>query len=82
MAGLSLAMPTPFTVQWYLTPELRLALAAGIVGSMPWLPALTRRGEPSWTLGLVSTAALTALLAASVMQMAARTYNPFIYFRF
>ena len=48
----------------------------------PWLPALTRDREPSWTIGLVSTAALVALLAASIMQMAARTYNPFIYFRF
>ena len=30
----------------------------------------------------LSTAALLALLVASIMQMAARTYNPFIYFRF
>jgi alginate O-acetyltransferase complex protein AlgI len=82
LAGLSLAMPTPFTVQWYLTPELWLALAAGVIGSMPWIPALARDREPSWTFGLASTAALVALLAACVMQMAARTYNPFIYFRF
>jgi alginate O-acetyltransferase complex protein AlgI len=82
MAGLSPAMPTPFSVQWYLTPELWLALSAGVVGSMPWVPAIAREREPSWTLGLVSTAALVALLGASVMQMAARTYNPFIYFRF
>jgi alginate O-acetyltransferase complex protein AlgI len=82
MAGLGLAMPTTFAVQWYLTPELGLALAAGVIGSMPWLPALAREREQSWTLGLVSTAALVALLTASVMQMAARTYNPFIYFRF
>lgn len=32
MAGFSPAIPTPFTVQWYLTPELRLALAAGVLG--------------------------------------------------
>jgi alginate O-acetyltransferase complex protein AlgI len=82
LAGLSLAMPTPFTVQWYLTPELWLALAAGVIGSMPWIPALARDREPSWTFGFASTAALVALLAACVMQMAARTYNPFIYFRF
>lgn len=82
MAGLSPAVPTPFTVQWYLTPELWLALAAGVVGSMPWVPALARDRESSWTLDLASTAALVALLAASIMQMAARTYNPFIYFRF
>jgi uncharacterized membrane-anchored protein len=29
-----------------------------------------------------ATAALAALLVASIMQIAARTYNPFIYFRF
>jgi hypothetical protein len=31
---------------------------------------------------LVSTGALMMLLVASMMQIAARTYNPFIYFRF
>ncbi len=55
MAGLGLAMPTTFAVQWYLTPELLLALAAGVIGSMPWVPALAREREQSWTLGLVST---------------------------
>jgi hypothetical protein len=30
----------------------------------------------------VAHAALLVLLAASVMLIAARTYNPFIYFRF
>jgi hypothetical protein len=53
-----------------------------VIGSVPWIPALARDREPSWTFGLASTAALVALLAACVMQMAARTYNPFIYFRF
>jgi hypothetical protein len=33
-------------------------------------------------LTVVGHAALTLLLAASIMQVAARTYNPFIYFRF
>jgi hypothetical protein len=32
--------------------------------------------------GLLSTAMLMALLVASIVQVAARTYNPFIYFRF
>ncbi len=82
MAGASLAIPTPFSVQFYLTPELWLALAAGVIGSMPWVPALAREHESSWTLQLAGTAALVLLLGASIMQMAARTYNPFIYFRF
>jgi alginate O-acetyltransferase complex protein AlgI len=88
MAGLSAAAPTPYTVQWYLTPELWLALAAGAIGSTPWVPALARRlshVEPphfDWPVSLLSTTALVALLVASIMSMAARTYNPFIYFRF
>ena len=88
MAGLSAAAPTPYTVQWYLTPELWLALAAGAIGSTPWVPSLSRRlsrVEPphfDWRVSLLSTTALVALLVASIMSMAARTYNPFIYFRF
>jgi len=30
----------------------------------------------------VGSATLAALLVASIMNVAARTYNPFIYFRF
>jgi alginate O-acetyltransferase complex protein AlgI len=93
MIGLSAALPTPYTVAWYLTPELWLALVAGAIGSMPVVPALAERldrarseaSRPRLAFGLADaagTAALAALLVASVMQMAARTYNPFIYFRF
>jgi hypothetical protein len=93
MAGLGAALPTPYTVAWYLTPELRLALAAGVIGSMPLVPALAARLERARTAATrprfafavadaVGTAALVALLVASVMQMAARAYNPFIYYRF
>ena len=84
-----MAAPTPYTVWWYLTPELWLALAAGAIGSTPWVPALAARLATRRTaaprhgrVGLLSTATLMALLVASIMQMAARTYNPFIYFRF
>jgi alginate O-acetyltransferase complex protein AlgI len=92
LVGLSPAAPVPFAVAWFLTPELWLALAAGAIGSTPWLPSVgahlerlfERRGRPAieWTVGFASTASLVALLVASIMQMAARTYNPFIYFRF
>ena len=88
MAGLTVAAPTPYTVGWYLTPELWLALIAGAIGSTPWVPALrahwstTERPDGSWRLQLVSTTMLIALLFASILQVAARTYNPFIYFRF
>ena len=40
--------------------------------------ALTLR----WHESIAALLALTTLLAASLMQSAARSYNPFIYFRF
>jgi alginate O-acetyltransferase complex protein AlgI len=84
LAGLTTAAPTPYTVAWYLTPELWLALGAGVLGSAPWVPALAARLEHTntWSVPLLSTAALMALLVLSIMSMAALTYNPFIYFRF
>jgi alginate O-acetyltransferase complex protein AlgI len=88
MAGLTTASPTPYSVWWYLTPELWLALVAGAIGSTPWVPELAARfsradnDTESWRLQAVSTMALVALLAASILSVAARTYNPFIYFRF
>jgi len=82
LAGLTTAAPTMYTVQWYLTPELWLALAAGAIGSAPWVPIIAARPDRARRFALASTAALAMLLIASIMQMAARTYNPFIYFRF
>jgi alginate O-acetyltransferase complex protein AlgI len=92
MAGLGPAQPTAYTVAWYLTPELWLALAAGLIGSTPIVHALgrwrDRWGEAGQRLALASglgalgTATLMLLLVASMMQIAARSYNPFIYFRF
>ena len=84
MAGWTTAAPTPYTVGWYLTPELWMALAAGALGSAPWVPALAARLEHAntWSVPLLNTAALMALLVLSIMSVAARTYNPFIYFRF
>ena len=84
LAGLTEAAPTPYSVAWYLTPELWLALAAGAIGSAPWVPALAARIDDGhgWRVPLLNTTALLALLVLSIMSMAARTYNPFIYFRF
>ncbi len=102
MAGASPAAPTPYAVTWYLTPELWLALTAGIIASAPVVsatkrwplaqafgPALGQLDQPAasrtryatvWN--LAATAALGMLLVAAITQIAARTYNPFIYFRF
>jgi alginate O-acetyltransferase complex protein AlgI len=88
MAGATAVAPTPYTVWWYLTPELWLALAAGALGSTPWVPALAarlarvKRPQFAFSLRLLTTASVIALLVASIMSVSARTYNPFIYFRF
>jgi alginate O-acetyltransferase complex protein AlgI len=85
LVGLSPALPAPLTVRWFLSNDVLLAIAAGIVGSTPWLPALASRHEPSRTespLTLAGALALTAVFVLSIMHVAARSYNPFIYFRF
>ncbi|MEE8467511.1 MAG: hypothetical protein V3T22_03605 [Planctomycetota bacterium] len=67
---------------------LALAIVAGLVGSAPWLPrALAWRADLQTArarlalegLGLVGLAAIFLL---SSMELAAGTFNPFIYFRF
>jgi len=92
MAGARATTPSIYTIGWYLTPELWIALVAGAIGSMPVVPALAqwrdrvveRRRDTavaSWAMSL-NTAAIMALLVTSLMNIAARPYNPFIYFRF
>lgn len=88
MAGLGSAEATPFLATWYLTPELYLALIVGSVGSLPVGPRLTawrarcQQRAASWGIAAASVAVTVLILVASVVQIAARTYNPFIYFRF
>jgi alginate O-acetyltransferase complex protein AlgI len=90
MVGARIATPGIYTLSWYLTPDVSIALVAGAIGSTPIVPALAawqgRVAQAGQRLALAlppaSTAALAALLLASIMQIAARTYNPFIYFRF
>ena len=87
MAGLSPAGPTAFAPSYYLTPELVLALLAGAIGSTPiWLTLdrwRTRRSAaPAWMFDAAALAALSLILAAAILQVAAGSYSPFIYFRF
>jgi alginate O-acetyltransferase complex protein AlgI len=90
LAGARAMTPGAYTLGWYLTPDLVIALIAGALGSTPIVPALAAwrdraaEGGRRLALALVPayTAALALLLVASIMQIAARTYNPFIYFRF
>ena len=92
MTGLGHAEPTIYDVTWYLTPEVVVAMIAGAIAATPIAPMLgkalsTDGGEAAsvrfaWLPSAAMTAGLFVLLAASVMLSAARTYNPFIYFRF
>ena len=79
----------------YLTPEVWIALSAGVLFSTPVLTWLKDRGQKyvlqtgtRWGNALALTGwvaescAVVALLALSAAWLASGTYNPFIYFRF
>jgi hypothetical protein len=69
-----------------------IALLAGVIGSMPVGPTLdrwrarlldgTQGSLTSRGLAAASAGVVAAVLVAAIVQIAARTYNPFIYFRF
>jgi alginate O-acetyltransferase complex protein AlgI len=90
MAGFAARVPTAYSPSWYLTPEVLVAMAAGIVGSMPIAPLLSRWRDSgrdampgqalAWDVAAVAT--LATMFVGSIAQLAAGTYNPFIYFRF
>ena len=84
-------MPATYAPAWYWNTEVLLAFIAGVIGATPVMPALAQRlarasDERDQHTGLAgSMAAIVALLtifSASLMLSAARSYNPFIYFRF
>jgi alginate O-acetyltransferase complex protein AlgI len=88
LAGRPPALPTPYTLSFYLTSEVWLAIVAGVIGSMPWVSSMAEwfvmapRPERDRFVRVISATALAAMLFASILNVAARTYNPFIYFRF
>ena len=92
MGGAAGASPAVYAPAWFWTTDVLLAIAAGAVGSTPVIQALAQRlaspAESSraltlrWHGSIAALLALTTLLAASLMLSAARSYNPFIYFRF
>jgi alginate O-acetyltransferase complex protein AlgI len=92
MAGLSGAGSAPRPVAPYLDIELTLVLVAAVVCAVPWTPAALRvsRRVDEWVPAMTDSAlwqaprvvVLSALLTASLMSLAAGSYNPFIYFRF
>jgi alginate O-acetyltransferase complex protein AlgI len=88
MFGLGHGEMPALRLSWYLTPEVRLAMLAGFVGSAPVIPWLRARSEgamQTWVSTATyaaGTAALLLVFGATLVQVAAGTYNPFIYFRF
>jgi alginate O-acetyltransferase complex protein AlgI len=92
MAGGGGSVPATYAPAWYWNTEVLLAFLAGVVGATPILPALARRlarsdeeagiGTLGWQGSLAAVVALLTIFSASLMLSAARSYNPFIYFRF
>ncbi len=88
MAGRSTASGGTQEALLSLEPPQALALIAGIVGSAPWSARLREWRQAlahplaSLTFTCADTAAHVLVFAASVLVLAAGTYNPFIYFRF
>ncbi len=75
----------------YLDPLLTTVLVVAAVGSAPLWPAVARwrerlvargAGAADGLLELAQVAVLGAVLLASLLQLSAGTYSPFIYFRF
>lgn len=70
----------------YLDRLTIIAFCAGVIGSMPVLGIVAGLGNrhPAWgvPLAILRTGALCVLFVLCAMQLAAGTYNPFIYFRF
>ncbi len=92
LGGGGLAAPTPYGAAWFLTPHVAITIAAGMALSAPlgpWLAAwrdrvVDDRARPAagWTVAAGASVGFALLLAASIVQVAAGTYDPFIYFRF
>jgi alginate O-acetyltransferase complex protein AlgI len=81
MAGWGVGAPSPLAPGWYLDAQTLLAIVLGLLGSTPTVARLARTvdGRP-FTIARPALVAL--LLVVCSMFIAARSYNPFIYFRF
>ncbi len=91
LGGRAASATTPFGVGWFLSPPVLMALCAGGIGSLPVGPWVTRLAtrlaahDQPWSVHAVAAGNVTivvVLLVLSIAQVAAGTYNPFIYFRF
>ena len=83
MAGFGVGAATVFDVRWYLTPQIIAAIALGCVGATPLMRRLGRALDLRRPAVAIGRAALVGgLFVASLLFIAASSYNPFIYFKF
>ena len=82
MFGLSQPVAGEFVARAYVDNVVLVAIAAGVLGSMPWLPWLQARKPEAMGLRIAGSLALLAVFLLSILELSAGTYNPFIYFRF
>jgi alginate O-acetyltransferase complex protein AlgI len=91
LSGLRRGDPQAQPWTMYCNPLLLTAIAAGVVGSTPWIPvlgALRRRSEARGRIAVAAVLDTVGLLGSclllllSMLELAGRSYNPFIYFRF
>ena len=94
MAGLSTATELSYTMAYFLTPDVCLAIAFGVVFSMPICPVLLGRvagwseqGQASGRLfqrvaTVIFVIGIIGAMTISAMSLSTGSYNPFIYFRF
>ena len=93
MAGLTPGSSN-YPIEWWTTPDLLLALTAGVICSTPLVPALQRRMEfivensprhckmyRTVFSGFRVVAAVAAMFLCAAA-LGSGTHNPFIYFRF
>ncbi|MEO6709190.1 MAG: MBOAT family O-acyltransferase, partial [Planctomycetota bacterium] len=81
-----------YHVSLFLDSTVLVALIAGVIGCMPWLPRVIawrreleesgKRDRLCRAVDLLGVALVMSLLVLSAMELSANTYNPFIYFRF
>jgi len=89
------AEPAAYDLSWYLSRDVRLAVLAGVIFSMPVLPALAEKwrelidgcsDKPATFLRLSFSffrmVILSVIMLLCAMFLSAGTHNPFIYFRF
>lgn len=96
MAGFAYGDGLVYNVWQYLSAEVILVLVIGIIGAAPVISAIRRRwleilqppvagpeaGLSGVVIHCVETLAVFGILALVAMSLAAKTHNPFIYFRF